>query len=125
MRRNNEYRPFTFGLIVIFIIILGIMGKELVLQEKSNKADDARYEKMVNEEGKLKLTQKILDEDHEQYVKKAEHGAEVFQRLITIFAGAFILVIISFFMRLFDIKRIFPDKYANIIMWFMVVYIIG
>ena len=118
-RSNNDYRQFTFGIIIIFIIMFGIMGKEFVFEQKKNKADEERYEKMVNEEGKFKLTQKILDEDHEQYVKNAEHGAKVFKNLITAFAGGFILVVILFFMRIFDIKRLFPEKYANLVMWIM------
>lgn len=119
MGRRSEYRQFTFGLFAIFIILFGFMGKELISQEKKNKADVERYEKMVNEEGKFKLTQKILDEDHEQYVKDGEHGAEVFKFVISAFGGAFILILILSFMRALDVKKLFPPKYANIIMWIM------
>ena len=81
MGRRSEYRQFTFGLFAIFIILFGFMGKELISQEKKNKADVERYEKMVNEEGKFKLTQKILDEDRENYADEIRLMQDLIRRI--------------------------------------------
>ena len=44
-----------------------------ILSYNVRKANEERYENLVNEEEKFKLTQKVLDEDHEIYVNDIKY----------------------------------------------------
>ncbi|SKA65631.1 hypothetical protein SAMN02745111_01150 [Eubacterium uniforme] len=108
--RGNNRKQFVIGFMIFFVIIAVTMGKAFIKQEKQAKIEKARYEKMVNEEGKYKLTKDVLEEDHDRYLEDAEEGEKIFKDLITAFAGAMILVLIYMFMNIFDFASIVPVK---------------
>ena len=113
MRGNAK--SFRIGFIIIIAIMMITMGRAFVLQEKQSKADAARYQKMVDEEGKYKLTKADLEEDHDRYVESAKEGWKLFKDLITALAGAIILFLIYGLMSVFDFASLFPTKNKSLV----------
>lgn len=113
--RGNNRKQFVIGFMIFFVIIAVTMGKGFIKQEKQAKIEKARYEKMVNEEGKYKLTKDILEEDHDQYLKNTKEGDKIFKDIITAFAGAIILCLIYALVSMFDIASILPFKNKSLV----------
>ena len=108
------------GALVIFIIVGGIRIKESAYEKKVFNDNEKRYEKLVNEEGKYKLTQKDLDEDHEIYVKDIKHVLRFHDILMVVFVALGILVMIMVFMQLTGLMGIFSEKNERIVTWLMI-----
>ena len=85
-------------LIGLFILCIAVMAaiiyKAYTDQKKDRKEQREIYEQMIREDGKTLLTQEILEEDFQFYVKNVNRGRSVFKKLMILFAAVFILVIV-------------------------------
>lgn len=78
-----------------FILMVGIMVKGLIDQNADEKEQKARYEKMINEGSKTKLTDKILEEDHEKFLQDAVKAKKTFITLSACFAGVALMFFVT------------------------------
>ena len=61
MTKKIASRIFYGSFILIFVIMLGMMVKGLIDQNKDEKLQNERYESMITEGGKTTLTDDILN----------------------------------------------------------------
>lgn len=83
----------VLGLLVAVMTV--IMVKGFIDQNKDEKQQIARYEELKTPGGKTLLTNEILEQDHDRYLRKAEESKRIFFTLFTCFglvAVVFILI---------------------------------
>ncbi len=90
----------TVGFILIVGIMVAIMVKGLIDQNKDEEEQIARYESLKTEGGKTTLTMDIMEEDHTKYVEDAAQSKKTFITLLVLFGGAFVWIIVTSIFRL-------------------------
>lgn len=81
--------------ILCFVIMAAIMVKGLLDQNKDEKQQKERYEKMISEGSKTVLTNEILEEDHDKYLEDASKSRKTFATLLVCFGGVILMFIIT------------------------------
>ena len=88
-------RVFSFVFYGVFALCFIIMAVIMIIGYKDQKNDEKketeRYEKMINEGSRTVLTDKILEEDHDEFVKDADKSRRTFISLLVCF-GAVVLM---------------------------------
>ena len=94
---------YTGVFIFIFVVMVGIMVKGLIDQNKDEKLQTARYEQMISENGRTVLTDEILKEDYDKYVQDSEKSKKTFISLLicfgTVMVATVLLAIFSVVLR--------------------------
>ncbi len=85
---------------LVFVIMVGIMVKGLIDQNKDEKNQTARYESMITEGSRTQLTREILEEDHEKYLSDSVKAKKTFLSLLVCFGS---VVILFFLLALFNV----------------------
>ena len=96
MTKKIASRIFYGSFILIFVIMVGMMVKGLIDQNKDEKLQNERYESMITEGGKTTLTDDILNEDYNKYVQDSEKAKQTFISLLVCFGAAIVLFIVMY-----------------------------
>ena len=103
-------KKFIAVILAPFIIVAAIMLIGYLKQEMRDKKEIARYEMLVDEEGKYKLTKDVLEEDYDRYLNGVKEN-EKFPRNIGIVIAGIVSLFLIFLLAIFlYIKFPFPDK---------------
>lgn len=119
MLSKGDSIKLILGTLVILLIAGGIWFKHDSNEKNISKARKERYEKMVDEEGKFKLTQKILDEDYDNFVSDIKREEKFSRELFAVFIVSLILVIILAFVHYFGLTNNIPEMVARLASWTM------
>lgn len=92
VKRVTRIFYIVFG--VCFVLMTGIMVKGFLDQKADDKKQVERYESMLKEGGKTTLTDEILEEDHDKYVKDAAKGKQTFITLLVCFGAVVVMFVI-------------------------------
>lgn len=95
MTKELAEKIFNIVFIVIFVVMAAIMIKGYFDQKKDDEQQISRYENMKPAEGKATLTEQILEEDHDKYIRDIAEGNSTFLKLIICFGT----VMLSFVVR--------------------------
>ena len=120
MLSKGDSIKLILGTLVILLIAGGIWYGNESSMEKSKKDYEERYEKMVDVEGKFKLTQKILDEDQQMYVDDIERVRNHAIKVVAIFAGSMILSLILVFVHKIGLTDNLPEICGKLASWIMI-----
>ena len=92
VKRVTRIFYIVFGL--CFVLMVGIMVKGFLDQKADEKKQVERYESMLIEGGKATLTNEILEQDHDKFLKDAAEGKETFIKLLVCFGAVVVMFVI-------------------------------
>ncbi len=92
VKRVTRIFYIVFGL--CFVLMAGIMVKGFMDQKADEKKQVERYESMLKEGGKTLLTDEILEQDHDKFLKDAVKGKRTFITLLVCFGAVVVMFVI-------------------------------